>query len=190
MNEQQIAAVTQARNALREACGGRCNSEYNPCWYYEVADRLTAILTEDALDKKAENARELGLSYDDWGPGPHEVHSLKQQPADEPVAWDVFSKHGRIYFAIGNQSFPVDYTPEDEPDCSAGQSAEWYMGQLRHALKRLSDTRPQPAAWVGLTDEEMHACWEDTMATPEYSREGIYRAIEAKLRELNGSNHG
>ena len=39
--------------------------------------------------------------------------------------------------------------------------------------------------WVGLTDEEMQACWNDTMATPEYSREGIYRAIEAKLKAKN-----
>jgi hypothetical protein len=63
----------------------------------------------------------------------------------EPVAWDVFNKHGRIYFAIGNQSFPVEYTPEDEPDCSAGQAAEWYMDQLRHALTRLATPQPQQA---------------------------------------------
>ena len=41
------------------------------------------------------------------------VGTPEQQPAGGPVAWDVFSKYGRIYFAIGNQSFPVDYTPED-----------------------------------------------------------------------------
>ena len=47
-----------------------------------------------------------------------------------------------------------------------------------------------PAAqrqWVGLTDEEVQSCWNDTMSTPDYSREGIYRAIEAKLKE---KNHG
>jgi hypothetical protein len=59
---------------------------------------ITAIKQARALDKKAENARELGLDYEpaevlghngwgfpikaaapvqeDWGPGPHEYHSL------------------------------------------------------------------------------------------------------------------
>jgi hypothetical protein len=50
-----------------------------------------------------------------------------------------------------------------------------------------SGTAPQPPReWVGLTYDEMQACWNDTMSTPDYSREGIYRAIEAKLREKNG----
>ncbi len=40
-------------------------------------------LANAALDRMAENARELGLDYEpvapvqeDWGPGPHECHSL------------------------------------------------------------------------------------------------------------------
>ena len=47
---------------------------------------ITAIKQALALDKMAENARELGLDYEpareDWGPGPHEVHSL---PPAAPV---------------------------------------------------------------------------------------------------------
>jgi hypothetical protein len=47
---------------------------------------IAAIKQARALDKKAENARELGLDYEpvreDWGPGPHEVHSL---PPAAPV---------------------------------------------------------------------------------------------------------
>ena len=64
---------------------------------------------DEALDKMAENARELGLDYEpaevlghngwgfpikaaapvreDWGPGPHECHSLTAAPVQEPVAW-------------------------------------------------------------------------------------------------------
>lgn len=34
----------QARDALLSACGGRCNAEYNPCDYKEVADALTAAI--------------------------------------------------------------------------------------------------------------------------------------------------
>ncbi len=45
---------------------------------------------QQALDKKAENARELGLDYEpvapvqeDWGPGPHECHSLTASVQEE-----------------------------------------------------------------------------------------------------------
>jgi hypothetical protein len=82
-------------------------------------EAITAIKQARALDKKAENARELGLDYEpaewltgcpecgmdsgcdcdsgtrnppaapvqeDWGPGPHECHSLTAS-VQEPVAW-------------------------------------------------------------------------------------------------------
>ena len=60
-------------------------------------------------------------------------------------------------------------------------------GINKHKARELADhfATPPQRTWVGLTDEEMQACWNDTMATPEYSREGIYRAIEAKLKERN-----
>ena len=38
------AMLIQARDALLSACGGRCNAEYNPCDYKEVADALTAAI--------------------------------------------------------------------------------------------------------------------------------------------------
>ena len=65
MNEQQIAAVKQARDALREACGGRCNREFNPCWYYEVADRLNDILEQPEFPLATEADKKLGwrLNY-------------------------------------------------------------------------------------------------------------------------------
>jgi hypothetical protein len=79
------------------------------------------------------------------------TQAIEQAEKQGSVAWAVFNKHGRIYFAIGNQSFPIEYTPEDEPDCSAGQAAEWYMDQLRHALTRLATPQPQ-RKWVGTVD--------------------------------------
>lgn len=65
----------QARDALLSACGGRCNAEYNPCDYKEVADALTAAI--DAPEPKglfidmiaqheglAEELRDLPEPYD------------------------------------------------------------------------------------------------------------------------------
>jgi hypothetical protein len=94
----------------------------------------------------------------------------------------VFNKHGRIYFAIGNQSFPVEYTPEDEPDCSAGQAAEWYMDQLRHALTRLATPQPQ-REWVGLTLEDIDIAFDDTQEGGGFNE--FARAIEQILRRKN-----
>jgi hypothetical protein len=57
MNEQQLAAVKQALGALKKGTG----------WmeHGEIITALQSIISQDALDKKAENSRELGLSYDD-----------------------------------------------------------------------------------------------------------------------------
>lgn len=67
--------------------------------------------------------------------------------------FEVFVKHDRIYFSIGNQSFQLAYEPEDEPEWSAGQVAEWYMDQLRHALSSLQSSDAQ--AEIAKRDERI-----------------------------------
>ncbi len=50
--------------------------------------------------------------------------------------------------------------------------------------KDFTITHPQPQRkWVGLTDEEMHACW-DSPLTPLGMKH--VRMIEAKLKQKNG----
>ncbi len=58
--------------------------------YDQARKAITAIKQARALDKMAENARELGLDYEpvapvreDWGPGPHECHSLTAASVQE-----------------------------------------------------------------------------------------------------------
>jgi len=67
MNEQQLAAVKQALEALENAT--TYGSLTGADWVFDqVENTITAlqfIISQDALDKKADNARELGLSYDD-----------------------------------------------------------------------------------------------------------------------------
>ena len=38
--------MQQALEALEDACGGRCNAEYNPCWQRNVADALRERLAQ------------------------------------------------------------------------------------------------------------------------------------------------
>jgi hypothetical protein len=67
MNEQQLAAVKQALEALeseRDKYLEWGDEDGAPEDVYEAITALQSIISQDALDKKAENARELGLSYD------------------------------------------------------------------------------------------------------------------------------
>ena len=40
------AALRQAVEALEDACGGRCNAEYNPCWQREAITTAKQALGE------------------------------------------------------------------------------------------------------------------------------------------------
>lgn len=101
MTKDEALAFDLALEALK-SCSGV------PHWP-ALQPAITAIKKVRALDKMAENARELGLDYEpaevlghngwgfpikaaapvqeDWGPGPHECHSLTAAPVQEPVAW-------------------------------------------------------------------------------------------------------
>jgi hypothetical protein len=69
MNEQQLAAVKQALEFVKANHSGGLDA-------FELITALQSIISQDALDKKAENARELGLDYE-------------PAPVQEPVAWRV-----------------------------------------------------------------------------------------------------
>jgi hypothetical protein len=80
------------------------------------------------------------------GPGLIPLYTAPLQ--SNPIAWDVFISHGQIYFSIGNQSFSVAYTPDDD------LCTKWYMGKLRYALSYLA-TQPQrkPLTHTALDEE-------------------------------------
>ena len=62
-------AAQQALEALEDACGDRCNAEYNR----EVAETLRAALVEDAMQKFTDVNQELEAAL--------------AEPVQEPVAW-------------------------------------------------------------------------------------------------------
>jgi hypothetical protein len=70
MNDKELAAVKQALEALEMVAartGARWALEQGYAGHLEAITTLQSIISQDALDKKAENARELGLDY---GPAP------------------------------------------------------------------------------------------------------------------------
>jgi hypothetical protein len=205
MTEQQLAAVKQALEAL--------DGLYLPGELDRVNKAITAlqsIISQDALDKMAENARELGLSYDT--PLSSFVRSSDEAKAEvmervidkateeqkavigcvnhdcdkckavqEPVAWPC---------VIAEADFEQN-TITLEMKCS-----DYKVGAGQHWLhttppapqpvpvKTYHDGKPWPVApkpWVGLTDEEVM----QTMSGDWTSQFYFARAIEAKLREKN-----
>jgi hypothetical protein len=118
---------------------------------------------EQALDKKAENARELGLDY---------------EPVQEPVAWmfEDDEDNGHKTFRQTPPSLEV-----------VAYLAKWN----RPAWVPLYTTPPAAQRqWVGLTDEEVYPLANEHLhyQMEGYEVSGIYnlaRAIEARLKELN-----
>lgn len=88
----------------------------------------------------------------------YKSRALEQQPADDYKAW-----YEEAMVASNEAGF-------------SGMSA----AETIRELDRMVNTRPQPADWVGLTDEEMFEFTITTLAT--FSE---IRAIEARLREKN-----
>jgi hypothetical protein len=148
--------------------GGHMDEPYSAEIARKVITAIKEALANEALDKMAENARELGLDYEpeqDWiererAVGYREGHqnALKQmaQPEQEPVAWAKFSAKGNIIDLLSEPD--DDYTP-------------------------LYTTPPQ-RTWVGLTDEEKKSFWTADQMTQEEWDE-LFNTIEAKLKDKN-----
>ena len=92
----------------------------------------------------------------------------------EPFAWAEFDGEGGYYLSLyeNNETYAEDWNKRN-PN---------HIGWVEPIYKH-----PPQRTWVGLTDEEItglhHEIKVRLMGT--YKTEDIYRAIEAKLKELN-----
>jgi len=101
--------------------------------------------------------------------------ALEQQPAGEPVAYMV-----KAFGAVQKIVVRADVADEIECELERGFGSEANVQTLPLY------TRPQPAAWVGLTQQDIDIAFDDTQEGGGFN-EFAY-AIEAKLREKNGGN--
>jgi hypothetical protein len=115
MNEQQLAAVKQALEALeseRDKYLEWGDEDGAPEDVYEAITALQSIISQDALHKMAEESRTSGLSYNDWDKIGCVNHDCDQCKAvQEPVAWREFDgEGGYTYFAYeNNETWRDDY---------------------------------------------------------------------------------
>jgi hypothetical protein len=100
MNEQQLAAVKQALEALEKSID---NFPAN-IQHVKAITALQSIISQDALDKKAENARELGLDYE-------------PAPAQEVRLWAVFCGECRKEWSVPYQHPGKSICAECEAKC-------------------------------------------------------------------------
>jgi hypothetical protein len=158
MNEQQLVAVKQALEALEKSLPRL--APYGEQDWLDSCKAITAlqsIIAQHALDKKAENARELGLSYE-------------PTPVQERIFCERCGKRlggeGHIHTCTPPAPQPVPNGPYSAP------------------IKELWPVAPKP--WVGLTDEQIKEAVRGaglSFTAPDFK---VARAIEAKLREKNG----
>ena len=158
--------------------------------------------SQQALDKMAENARELGLDYEPltgtqvskvWWDG----EKLMAEPIDpttiyqEPVQRETDFWEGYV---------PEPVKPaQQEPvaaECNFVGTKEWGRCSVEHhnlvqsephkwpdyQTRLLYTSPPAQRTWVGLTDEEIDKTHETKVWD---ARRSYARAIEAKLKEKN-----
>jgi hypothetical protein len=147
-----------------------------------LKQRIERLKASIALDKKADNARELGLSYDDEpkiGCVNHDCDKCKAGQetvchACESIEWE--GQPCPICQAPAPQPVPVKTHHDFEPLPVAPVP----NGPYSAPIKELWPVAPKP--WVGLTDEEK-ASLANSVDYEEYYL--LVENVEAKLKELN-----
>jgi hypothetical protein len=194
MNEQQLAAVKQALEALEWHESVWAAYRYRSTeTSLEAIAALQSIISQDALDKMAENARELGLDYE-------------PAPVQEPVTgcacrWD--HEDNRVVTCERHQGWldviaewadrareaeaSLKATPpaaqpavQEGRDWSLLEATQESLREHMAEIKRLKAAQPAQKPWVGLTDEEAQWIY-DNGRTPA----GMMEMVEAKLKEKN-----
>ena len=155
--------------------------------YDKAITAIKEALANEALEKMAENARELGLDYEpeqDWiererAVGYREGHqnAIKQmaQPEQEPVAWvsttELLVMRGNAYAGAKNWRINLGLEPE-----------EGDVGLFTIPPQR---TWVNATTWRGLTDEEILSISADCASSHQHMDIHFARAIEAKLKAKN-----
>ena len=78
-------ALKLALEALEDACGNRCNAEYNPCFQREAITAIKESLAQPEQDGQCKRCTDGCPACD-----------ARKLPEQEPVAWAKFSAKGNI----------------------------------------------------------------------------------------------
>jgi hypothetical protein len=172
---------------------------------------ITAIKQARALDKKAENARELGLDYEPvcnkdpqgcWNVRCQLGKKCKNTPAqqepvqDNPLDCGVHLGSGKDHAIKHHVSYgPAQPVPDafeqlmreaDKPT-QVPEGIAKCVNALMDGMHEITSVTIRPKrTWVSLTDDEVFDVWLNEMPAPDkvfYQK--LCRSIEAKLKEMN-----
>ena len=173
-------ALKRALEALEDACGDRCNAEYNPCFQREAI-----IAIKEALAQPEPVA---------WLLTDKNINSLQVDSIQRLIDHLKHAHHTDLCVRINGQDewFQADWLkhmvrvtppqPEQEP---VGRFAKFTDGIWREVTDGsagvlLYTTTPQ-RTWVSLTDEDIALIdWESLV-----TKKDCVLAIEAALRSKN-----
>jgi hypothetical protein len=187
MSEQQLAAVKQALEVL-ETYWGKAEhrrTKEDDRKAQEAIAALHSIISQDALDKMAEDARTIGLRLDDWDKIGCVNHDCDQCKAvQEPFGW-YYMEHGEIRDVEWTRQKPT-YEGNWKPLYTTPPAPQPVPVKTYHEGKPWP---VQPKPWMGLTTEEIYAC-DETSGLPQHEitnadLQAFAYAIEAKLKEKN-----
>ena len=168
MTKDQMRSIEEALDLALEAL--IYASSY--CDTYDAIDAITAIKQARALDKMADNARELGLDYEPYkSMSAHIAQATSGRVQIDPVTGDV-----------GIGTIPAPAAPVQEPltDEHIERIYHRYGGNMINCARAIE--RAVSAAqrkWVGLTDRERDQFFKYATMTD------LVKAIETKLKEKN-----
>jgi len=132
--------------------------------YSKVITSLRQAIANEALNRMAENSRELGLDY---------------KPVQNTQSSIESAASKAVNYRTDYQK-PLTVRLQQLADCYDAMKEE--LGAIK--------SQPAQREWVGLTDEEIKKFWRDATVKPCYTSELIdtfAKTIEAKLKEKNSA---
>ena len=142
---------------------------------------------DEALEKKAENARELGLNYE-----PEPVAETMRQMLEVQGQHGNWNYDSYMHGLYNGMEYMVALAEKREPKFR--DAPETWLAKYEVKRDNFNSTEPltevslPQRTWVGLTDEEMDAIYEqhhNQYGECESANLGYERAIEAKLKGKN-----
>ena len=138
------------------------------------------VMTQEAL--------ELALEHGSFPQGSGVIRAIKEALAQLKQEHDNSATHlAHCYQGeypvckYGDENCPatpkVKTQPEQEP-------VVWELGVVNGVVTRRPIAPPQ-RTWVGLTDEQIDACWNKDLWKEKQPHHIFAKAIEAKLKEKN-----
>lgn len=109
-------------------------------------------------------------------------HETVQQ---EPVANCISVDRGRVWLKVGSQSFMFAYEPEDEPEASAADCAQWYADQVRKALSKITSPQPDLAAKVAEL-EALIQHLRDVKTMDDHTTQGLEATSAKQAKQIKG----